>query len=84
MNKRIKKKRNRTSMIGVLIYTEFFGNIKTPHWKRIKASGRKRKIYYDTHCVCGPTRNHRVYNPALVQKALKEYINEQKGSKKTI
>ena len=84
MNKRIKKKRNRTSMIGVLIYTEFFGNIKTPHWKRIKASGRKRKIYYDIHCVCGPTRNHRVYNPALVQKALKEYINEQKGSKKTI
>ena len=84
MNKRIKKKRNRTSMTGVLIYTEFFGNIKTPHWKRIKASGRKRKIYYDIHCVCGPTRNHRVYNPALVQKALKEYINEQKGSKKTI
>ena len=93
MNKRIKKKRNRTSMFGVFIYLEFFGNIKTPHWKRIKASGRKRKIYYDTHCVCGPTRNHRVYDPALVQKALdpalvqkalKEYINEQKDSKKAL
>lgn len=84
MNKRIKKKRNRTSMIGVLIYTEFFGNIKTPHWKRIKASGRKRKIYYDIHCVGGPNRNHRVYNPALVRIALKEYINEQKDSKKAL
>ena len=72
MNKRIKKKRNRTSMIGVLIYTEFFGNIKTPHWKRIKASGRKRKMYYDIHCFYEPNRNQRVYDPALIQEALKE------------
>ena len=72
MNKRIKKKRNRTSMIGVLIYTEFFGNIKTPHWKRIKASGRKRKIYYDIQCIHIPNRNHRVYDPVLLQEALKE------------
>ena len=72
MNKRIKKKRNRTSMTGVLIYTEFFGNIKTPHWKRIKASGRKRKIYYDTQCIHIPNRNHRVYDPVLLQEALKD------------
>ena len=72
MNKRIKKKRNRTSMIGVLIYTEFFGNIKTPHWKRIKASGRKRKIYYDIQCIHIPNRNHRVYDPVLLQEALKD------------
>ena len=72
MNKRIKKKRNRTSMIGVLIYTEFFGNIKTPHWKRIKASGRKRKMHYTILCTYVPNRNHRVYDPALVQEALKD------------
>ena len=72
MNKRIKKKRNRTSMTGVLIYTEFFGNIKTPHWKRIKASGRKRKIYYDIRCISSPNRNNRTYDHALVQAALKD------------
>ena len=72
MNKRIKKKRNRTSMTGVLIYTEFFGNIKTPHWKRIKASGRKRKIHYDIQCIHIPNRNHRVYDPVLLQEALKD------------
>ena len=72
MNKRIKKKRNRTSMTGVLIYTEFFGNIKTPHWKRIKASGRKRKIYYDIQCIHIPNRNHRVYDTVLLQEALKD------------
>ena len=76
MNKRIKKKRNRTSMIGVLIYTEFFGNIKTPHWKRIKASGRKRKMHYDIPCTYAPNRNHRVYSPSLVQKALQKAIKE--------
>lgn len=84
MNKRIKKKRNRTSMTGILTYTEFFGNIKTPHWKRIKASGRKRKMYYDIHCIYTPNRNHRVYDPVLVRKALKEYFNEQEDSKKAI
>ena len=86
MNKRIRKKRKNKKCIKI-VYINRLKNqwsTNTPRWKRIKASGRKRKIYYDIHCVCGPTRNHRVYNPALVQKALKEYINEQKGSKKTI
>ena len=72
MNKRIKKKRNRTSMFGVFIYLEFFGNIKTPHWKRIKASGRKRKIYYDIRCIYSPNRNNRTYDHVLVQAALKD------------
>ena len=72
MNKRIKKKRNRTSMFGVFIYLEFFGNIKTPHWKRIRASGRKLKMYYDIQCIHIPNRNHRVYDPVLLQEALKD------------
>ena len=75
MNKRIKKKRNRTSMTGVLIYTEFFGNIKTPHWKRIKASGRKRKIYYDIHCVGGPSRNHREYDYLWYKNHVRARLN---------
>ena len=72
MNKRLKKKHNRKDMIRCVEYIENPWNTNTPHWKRIKASGRKRKIYYDIHCVCGPTRNHRVYDPALIQEALKE------------
>ena len=48
----------------------------------MNAAGKKRKIYDDIHCVGGPERNHRVYNPALERIALKEYINEQKDSKK--
>ena len=47
-------------------------NTNTPHWKRIRASGRKLKMYYDIHCFYEPNRNQRVYEPALIQEALKE------------
>ena len=73
MNKRIKKKHNRKAMIGCIVNTKNPWNINAPHWKRIKASGRKRKMYYDIHCTYAPDRNNRVYNPSVVQKALKEY-----------
>lgn len=73
MNKRIKKKRNRNVMIGSVVHSRNPWNTNTPHWKRIKASGRKLKMYYDIRCTYAPNRNNRVYNPALVQKALKEY-----------
>lgn len=84
MNKRIKKKRNRQIMIGGIINLKNQWNTNTPHWKRIKASGRKRKMYYDIHCIYTPNRNHRVYDPVLVRKAIKEYFNEQADSKKAI
>ena len=74
MNKRIKKKRERRSMIGVMAYTEFLGNTKTPHWKRVKASGRKYMMYCHTNCTMKPNQNNRVYDYSLVQEAL------QKGS----
>ena len=75
MNKRIKKKHNRKIMIGYecIVNAKNPWNTNTPHWKRIKASGRKRKMYYSIHCVCRPNKNNRVYNPSLLQKALKEY-----------
>ena len=73
MNKRIKKKLNRKVMIGSVVHSRKQWNTNTPHWKRIKASGRKLKMYYDIRCTYAPNKNNRVYPPALVQKALKEY-----------
>ena len=67
MNKRIKKKHNRKGMIRCVEYIENPWNTNTPHWKRIKASGRKRKIHYTTLCTYVPNRNHRVYDPAFVR-----------------
>lgn len=60
MNKRIKKKHNRKIMIGRIVNLKNPWNTNTPHWKRIKASGRKRKMYYDIHCTCTPNRNNTV------------------------
>ena len=84
MNKRIKKKHNRKILTRCIINLKNTWNTNTPHWKRIKASGRKRKMHYVIPCTYAPNRNHRVYSPSLVQKALKEYINEQKDSKKAL
>ena len=50
MNKRIKKKRSRQVMICGIINLKNPWNTNTPIWKRIRASGRKRKMYYDIHC----------------------------------
>lgn len=44
----------------------------TPRWKRIKASGQKYTVRFHIMCIGGPTRNHRVYDPALIQEALKK------------
>ena len=72
MNKRIKKKHNRRVMIGSVVHSTKQWNTNTPYWKRIKASGRKRKMYYDIRCVGIPISNKRVYDPALVEEALKD------------
>ena len=72
MNKRIKKKRNRKILTRCIINIKNPWNTNTPHWKRIKASGRKRKMHYTILCTYVPNRNHRVYDPALVQEALKD------------
>lgn len=72
MNKRIKKKHNRKGMIGCVEYIENPWNTNTPHWKRIRASGRKLKMYYDIRRIHIPNRNHRVYDPVLLQEALKD------------
>lgn len=77
MNKRIKKKHNRKIMIGwYIVNSKNSWNTNTPHWKRVKASGRKRKMYYDIPCTYAPNRNHRVYSPSLVQKALQKALKE--------
>ena len=67
MNKRIKKKRSRQVMICGIINLKNPWNTNTPIWKRIKVSGRKRKIHYTTLCTYAPNRNHRVYDPAFVR-----------------
>ena len=72
MNKRIKKKHNRKGMIGCVEYIENPWNTNTPHWKRIKASGRKRTVRFHIMCIGGPNKNHRVYDPVLLQEALKD------------
>ena len=72
MNKRIKKKRSRQVMICGIINLKNPWNTNTPIWKRIRASGRKLKMYYDIQCIHIPNRNHRVYDPVLLQEALKE------------
>lgn len=72
MNKRIKKKRSRNVMIVGIINLKNPWNTNTPIWKRIRASGRKRKMYYDIRCVGIPISNKRVYDPALVQETLKD------------
>ena len=72
MNKRIKKKRSRNVMIVGIINLKNPWNTNTPIWKRIRASGRKRKMYYGIRCVGVPISNKRVYDPALVQEALEE------------
>lgn len=72
MNKRIKKKHNRKILTRCIINLKNTWNTNTPHWKRIKASGRKRKMHYTILCTYAPNRNHRVYDPALVQEALKD------------
>ena len=77
MNKRIKKKRERNSMIEVMTYMEFPGNTKTPHWKRVKASGRKYMMCLCTNRVMKSNRNNRVCEYSLVQKALKKGISHE-------
>ena len=72
MNKRIKKKHNRKILTMCIINLKNPWNTNTPHWKRIRASGRKRKMYYDIQCIHIPNRNQRVYDPVLLQEALKE------------
>lgn len=72
MNKRIKKKRSRQVMICGIINLKNPWNTNTPIWKRIRASGRKRKMYYDIHCFYSPNQNDRVYDPSVVQEALEE------------
>ena len=74
MNKRIRKKRKNKKCIKI-VYINRLKNqwsTNTPRWKRIKASGRKLKMYYDIQCIHIPNRNHRVYDPVLLQEALKE------------
>lgn len=72
MNKRIKKKHNRRVMIGSVVHSTKQWNTNTPYWKRIKASGRKLKMYYDIRCIYSPNRNNRTYDHVLVQAALKD------------
>ena len=72
MNKRIKKKHNRRVMIGSVVHSTKQWNTNTPYWKRIKASGRKLKMYYDIRCVYSPNRNNRAYDHVLVQAASKD------------
>lgn len=74
MNKRIKKK-HKIVMVESISITGNPWNKNTPHWKRIKASGRKRKMHYRIGCIYSPNRNNRVYDYSLVQETLKKGIS---------
>lgn len=74
MNKRIRKKYKNKKCIKI-VYISHLKNqwsTNTPDWKRIKASGRKLKMYYDIRCIYSPNRNNRTYDHVLVQAALKD------------
>ena len=71
MNKRIKKKHKNVIVESIAITGKSW-NTNTPHWKRIKASGRKRRMHYRIACIYSPNRNQRVYDHVLVQEALKD------------